>query len=233
MRPRFRHPELGYYHKLDLSKGHIRTMMVADASLDGLVRYLNNAEKRGDANTVLKIVDLMLTLQQVDSEAWGTKEERVVLGDAALFVWRNGMTVPNPLLKKVAREKYDKALWIAHRQLLLNRELAKYRFIPVIFPLQDDQWIVQWKTSGHKWRKPRRGLMPLEEAAALQMILDLARARSLGRLRRCSHCGKWLYANFRHQTFCSTKCQQTHYGQSEEWKRKRRDYMRAYRQQTK
>jgi hypothetical protein len=50
----------------------------------------------------------------------------------------------------------------------------------------------------------------------------------LTRLRRCSQCQKWLFARFRHQTFCSTKCQQKNYTQSDAWKAHRRAYMRRY-----
>ena len=68
---------------------------------------------------------------------------------------------------------------------------------------------------------------------AVEVILDIAKVGYLGRLRRCLQCRKWLYARFRHQNFCSVKCQQKQYTGSEEWKAHRRAYMREYYRRTK
>ena len=63
---------------------------------------------------------------------------------------------------------------------------------------------------------------------ALEMILKLTQIGYLTRLRRCALCQEWLYAKFRHQTFCSMRCQQKRYTRTEEFKAKRRAYMRRY-----
>ena len=61
------------------------------------------------------------------------------------------------------------------------------------------------------------------------LITHLAEQGLLDRVRQCGKCRTWFYARFRHQQFCSTKCQTSHYKGSEEWKAHRREWMRNYR----
>jgi hypothetical protein len=225
---RFRHPELGEYLPLDLTKGGVGSVMVSDAEIRGLVGYLNDAVNHDADRAVLELLEEMLELDKMDRPLWGeTKGEC----DIAIMVTKAGRTVPNPVLRKIAPEKYRQELAITERTDQINRELRKYRFLPRAWSTGQTPWIVMWEVLPNTSRKSRLrdGLFRLNDGMALRMILDFARAGYLNRLRRCLHCRKWLYAKFRHQDFCSTKCQQKHYAISPEWRAKRRDYMRRYR----
>jgi hypothetical protein len=67
-------------------------------------------------------------------------------------------------------------------------------------------------------------------ARAVLALTRLGEQGLLSRIRSCAHCKKWFYARFRHQLYCSPRCQQSHYGLNEQWKAHRREYMRQYRQ---
>ena len=111
----------------------------------------------------------------------------------------------------------------------LNRDLSRYLFRPLMSPTYDATWHpTRWLLT---WYSGRPGREPIGKFGPLDMIFDLARAGQLSRLRRCSHCRNWLYAKFRHQSFCSLKCQQNHYRETEAFKAHRRQYMRDRYQQ--
>lgn len=229
MARRYVDPKQGRFHKLDLSQSGVRTSMVSDATLDRLTKYLNDQEHNLGATRILRIVREMKELQAIEKQPWGTSEERKALGDSPLTVTRRGLTVPNPRLRKVSPEKYRREMDISDRTWRLNRELAQYQFLPHVFASGSRRWVVIWKIRSRTQRSQKPSSQ-LDEAGALQLILDLAKAGYLERLRQCHQCQKWLYAEYRHQNYCSTKCQQKHYARSDEWKAKRRDYMRDYRQ---
>jgi hypothetical protein len=230
---RYRHPDLGEFHKVDTSKGNLGPTLLPDAAFAGLLRFLNDSDDQAEGGKVVQILEQMLELEAIEPPAWS---ERI---SGPLTVTRKGQVFPNPILKKLAPEKYSKQLDIDERRFRINRELGGYRFLPFVIPpvkiapWTSKHWTVGWQIQS---RTPERrktqspGEFLLGEGEALQMILDLAKAGLLNRLRRCSRCHKWLYAKFRHQSFCSTICQQKHYAKSEEWRAKRREYMRRYRQ---
>lgn len=228
MLKRYRYPELDHFLRLDLRKSSVGTALVPDAALAGLVQYLNEAKPERKGKRIVQILQEMLELEKLEPPVWS---ERI---DGPMMVMKGGKAVPNPLLRKVAPEKYKLQLEIEKRKSVLNRELARYRFLPFVSPHWGGRWLLIWQIQSRVPKKVKlhRGVMELHDGTALQMILDLARAGYLNRLRRCSACRRWLYAKFRHQNFCSTKCQQKHYTQSEEWKAHRREYMRRYYQLT-
>jgi hypothetical protein len=236
MQRRYRHPELREYHQLDIRKGGIGTVVVSDAELAGLVGYLNDGEKSNEGKRVLRIVEEMLAIEKIEPPLWGETKEEMDFSTGsnarAMMLIRRGRSVPHPLLRKISPEKYQRQLDIDERNLRLNRELARNRFLPNVWLGARRRWVVMWQVRSRppKTLRVNRGSIELSAGGAIQMILDLGRAGYLNRLRRCSFCHKWIYAKFRHQNYCSTQCQQTHYAQSPEWKAKRRDYMRQYRQ---
>ncbi len=65
----------------------------------------------------------------------------------------------------------------------------------------------------------------LEEGQYLELILNIAKAGQLGRLRKCGRCEKWMFAMRSGQQFCSFKCQQKKYTQTDSFKANRRLYM--------
>jgi hypothetical protein len=128
-------------------------------------------------------------------------------------------------------EKYRLHWEIEKRRAMLQRELSKYRFTPHADVAAGgggqgpSQWAVWWKDDLDSKSNEHLRMRPSE---ALELILKLTQVGDLTRLRRCAYCQKWLFARFRHQTFCSAKCQQTKYTQSDSWKAHRRAYMRRY-----
>jgi hypothetical protein len=68
-----------------------------------------------------------------------------------------------------------------------------------------------------------------EASEAVLQIGLLGQERLLWRVRQCVKCRRWFYARFKHQRFCSTPCQQSHYRESPEWRDGRRRYMQRYR----
>ncbi len=224
---RNRDEKLGQFHKLDVSKSSAPTILMPEAAFLGLVGYLNRTD--AESTRVASIVEAMRELEKIPNPIWGqTKQEREF--PHPMIIERQGAFVPHPLLKKVSPQKYEQEMDVARRKSLINRELAKHRFLPYVAPLQHGQWLVMWRIQKERRPAPDATLMVADDATALQMVLDIARAGQLNRLRRCQRCLKWLYAHYRHQNFCSTTCQQTLYRTSAEWRAKRRDYMRRYRQ---
>ncbi len=219
------------YRKLDVSKSSAPTILMPEAAFLGLVAYLNRGNRR--SAQVASIVEGMLELERIPKPIWGESKEEAEFPQA-IIVERRGTFVPNPLLKKISPQKYEQELEIARRKSTINHELAKYKFLPHVAPLQHGQWLVIWQIERTRERHAEadEALMATDDATALQMILDIARAGQVNRLRRCQRCNKWLYAHYRHQNFCSKTCQETHYHTSAEWRAKRRDYMRRYRQRT-
>ena len=215
---KYRHPQLGRAKKLDIRKGGIGTVLVWQAQLHDLVSYLNRSEKPG-VKRVLDILALMHELESIEPPVFSERIEGPMMVEIA------GRFEPNPLLKKIAPEKYHLQLRIDRIQGSINRKLARYRFWPSAFLFHGSPWTVTWSPL-----KAGTGCQ-MGEMQALEVILNLARSGYLNRMRRCVCCHNWLYAQFRHQTFCSLKCQQKQYTQTEEFKAKRRGYMRRYYQQ--
>lgn len=131
-------------------------------------------------------------------------------------------------LKRTDPDKF-KLLWdVAKKTALLERELARYRFIPRAEVIvgggggSSSEWNAWWRWSNKKYEKHLR----MTPGEALQMILKLTQIGNLTRVRHCARCQKWLYARFRHQVFCSVACQQKNYRQTDEFRDHRRRYMR-------
>jgi len=228
MRKRYKHKELGGFRKV-ASKGEGLTRLVWDAELAGLADYLTAASKQSAHDVVLTLLEAMLELNEIEEPPWDESTE------GPLMVTRKGKAVLNPALRKVAPEKYERQLSFDRLHAVVNRELAQFQFRPYANRAWErGRWYVNWLVSpqNHEPRELRRGGTQMSAGTAVQLILDFARAGQLSRLRRCSRCQKWFFAGFRHQTFCSTPCQQKHYTHSDEWRAKRREYMRGYRQQT-
>jgi hypothetical protein len=233
MRKRFRSSTLGDYHKVDVSRGNLGAIFLSDAELKGLIEFLNAAEAKPDGVEIVQIVEEMLQLEAAEEPNWGaTKaEQEFASGPNArpMTIMRHGKSVINPLLKNISPDKYRRQSEIDKVQMSLDARLSRRTFYPRVW-WAGNRWVVFWRIPSRM--RLRKGIMELDDAGALRMILDLARGGFLSRLRRCSRCHKWLYAKFRHQNFCSTECQQKHYKDSPEWRKKRRDYMRGYRRQT-
>lgn len=59
---------------------------------------------------------------------------------------------------------------------------------------------------------------------------SLGRDGLLDRIRQCLTCGKWIYARFQRERFCSGPCREKAFRSSPEGKEKRKKYMQGYRE---
>ncbi len=177
--------------------------------LEDLVRYLNGTKTvRGEG--VLVILEKMLKLEEMTKGIVGP-----ILIDFSL--------------KKTAPEKLQAQLEVGKQMALLNRELMKY---PSTFRAEvvrggrggADKWVT-WRSDTSDKGEERLRMVASE---ALEVILRLTQIGYLDRLRHCAYCNAWLYAKFRHQTFCSMACQQKKYTHTDQFRAHRREYMRKY-----
>jgi hypothetical protein len=80
------------------------------------------------------------------------------------------------------------------------------------------------------WKLPKRHLDEEElEHFAVEMILEAIRNGPLSRYRQCDQCRRWFYAATPRQRFCRDSCRKRYASKSEEYRAKRRVYMRHYR----
>ena len=102
-----------------------------------------------------------------------------------------------------------------------NSGLRRYVQFPVIFedPYSGKLTSKMEHCGGDEW-----------ENGAAEAILSLLREDQLHRLRRCFCCKKWFYLLRDDQRFCGTACRQKDHSQSDEFKKKRMEYMRTYRE---
>lgn len=184
--------------------------------LDDLVKLLNETCTE-EGKRVVQILEQML-----DIEALAKPVE--------------GLLLPDMELETTDPPKFDLLCRIDEKVARLQRDLANFKFVPraevaVGGSGNASEWATWWGRSGGNQEKgePTLRMRPSE---AVELILRITQIGALTRLRRCANCGKWIYANFRHQTFCSVICQQKNYTKSEQWKAHRRAYMRNYYQNT-
>jgi hypothetical protein len=179
--------------------------------LDNLIHFLNQT-KTARGKEIVMLLEEMLELDEI---AKPISSQKPLM--AATPGW----------------ERDPKQLEIAKRNWILQKKLSKYHLMPhaeVCFGGGGKDpcvWAVWWRDDSESTSEE----LALTPSQALEAILKIAQVGDLARLRRCTHCQKWLFATFRHQNFCSPKCQQKNYTQSDAWKAHRRAYMHRYYQQ--
>ncbi len=97
----------------------------------------------------------------------------------------------------------------------INQKLKRYKVCPLLSWQIEDSLLVTWESDN-------------SAATMVDTVVRLAQFGHLLRIRRCKECEKWFFARFNHQLFCSKKCRQKDFGQSEKVKQRRADYMRDY-----
>ena len=60
-------------------------------------------------------------------------------------------------------------------------------------------------------------------------LLQVIREDAILNIRRCQHCEKWFFARVSHHTFCKPSCEKKNFSQTDDFKLKRRNYMRKRR----
>ena len=111
---------------------------------------------------------------------------------------------------------------VAHLKKLLSR----YTYHPVFFPLHtytSSKWVpAKGKTIyGTGWPKS------YNEMGAVYDLSALADLELIHRIGTCI-CGKWFFAKFSHQRFCSTACRELAFRSSPEQQEVRRKRAREY-----
>jgi hypothetical protein len=106
----------------------------------------------------------------------------------------------------------------------VNVQLTFYKWSPSIFThaFEEFQEYPQWNA---------RSEAEYQEKVAIHAILEELCEGRIDRFRICRHCGKWFYAVAQHQVSCSESCRKKHASTSEDFKAKRREYMKKYRKQ--
>jgi hypothetical protein len=197
-----------------LEKARITDSVPPSATLfSDLPKFLNDT-RTAIGRRIVRILELMLELERMTSPLDGV-------------VW------PNMSLKRTDPVRFKLLCEIADKNALLLKELSKFKFTPradvcVGGSGGPTEWAAWWRWSNKIIEKHLR----MDAGEALQIILKLTQIGCLTRLRRCAHCHRWLYARFRHQMFCSGRCQQKNYTKSEQFKAHRRRYMRDYYRKT-
>jgi len=181
--------------------------------LGDLIKFLNKT-KTSSGKKIVEILEKMLELEEMTRPI---KPEEPMW---AAVEW-----------EKTDPKKYQVHWEIEKRRVSLERELSKYRFTPHAAVAMGgggkhpSEWSVWWRGNVASEQEKR---LRMRASEALELILKLTQLGELTRLRRCTQCKKWLFARFRHQTFCSTECQQRNYTTSDIWRAHRRVYMRRY-----
>jgi len=181
--------------------------------LRDLIKFLNQT-KTVRGKKIVSILERMLELEEMTRPI---KPEEPMI---AAVEWERS----DP-------KKYEVHWEIEKRRAMLQNELSEYWFTPHAEVAMGgggqgpSQWAVWWKGD---LRSSREEHLRMDASEVLELILKLTQVGDLSRLRRCMQCRRWLFASFRHQTFCSRKCQQKNYTQSDAWKAHRRAYMRRY-----
>jgi hypothetical protein len=81
------------------------------------------------------------------------------------------------------------------------------------------------RTVFHRFPSPRYSRAQL----IAESLDNLGKLGLLDRIRQCRCCGRWLFAKFERQWFCSGGCREKAYRASPEGKKKRREFMQRYR----
>ena len=78
-----------------------------------------------------------------------------------------------------------------------------------------------------------RGTAHFKECIAIDWLLRDAELGKMYRYKVCPECKKWFYTLTDHQRFCGDPCRKRYASHSDEYKTKRCEYMRRYRQDQK
>jgi hypothetical protein len=198
-------------HRVNIAGGLLPSVSL----IEDLIKFLNGTRTEG-GKIIVRVLEQML---EIDAMAKPIK----------------GIVLPAMELKRTHPAKFKLLCKIDDKVAQLQRELARFKFVPRAEVVQGgsgnaSEWGTWWGRGDDK-EESDPGLR-MRGFEAVETILRITQIGSLTRLRRCAHCGKWLYAKFRHQNYCSTECQQKNYTQSDQWKAHRREYMRNYYQRT-
>jgi hypothetical protein len=168
-----------------------------------------NGDRKGRRNEEYSRKQLILLVRKFQelNEAWMRPDYR-------------GAAMQDKMPSQAATEKVEGS-WFA-----ILKILEGYTAFPVLTQALDglsagsganETWTLHWHRAD---KKPHMDL---------QLSLDVVetfRAGKIGSLKECEECGKWLYARFPHQRFCSENCKDHFHKFNEADKKRRRDWAR-------
>lgn len=109
----------------------------------------------------------------------------------------------------------------------LQKVLFGYKFYPMIFPWPGRSSVSWFPAKGGLKKNLDGWPASYNDSNAVFDIAQLADMDLLPRVQQCV-CGKWFFARFAHQRFCSAKCRENTFHSSSEWKEYRRKKAREY-----
>jgi hypothetical protein len=112
-----------------------------------------------------------------------------------------------------------------------RRLFCSYKFYPMVWPFGPG-FIQQWAPiSGPDGKFGKRWPPIADEYTDNQAIFELTWLmpnNNILRVRECRNCGRWLYARFGHQRFCSAGCRDKANKSTLKWREYRREKAREY-----
>ena len=121
----------------------------------------------------------------------------------------------------VAKKKKNlpQEFWDAHQKL--NETLATFICAPQVdLDFLPDE-LLDWSVVAEEPPIARLSVQ-------VRWVLALIEQRAILKVRRCKQCMAWFFARRSDQQFCKPWCQRKYFQSSEEFKAKRRKYMREY-----
>jgi hypothetical protein len=180
-----------------------------------LVEWLNNTASEHARSRVVEIVE--------------------TFGNSVQFGWRDLAPVSLGRWSKLRPTKVqaENTARLAVLSRRLDAALRRYRFSPQRRAKASGGWGFGWKHSISAGAldivlSGEGDTLRVTEGDAVLRLLRIIEEGHFHRLRKCHYCSKWLFARFKHQRYCGKKCQMTAYKSTQEWKTKRRKYMRDY-----
>ena len=169
-----------------------------------------------------------------------TKRENVlrILGLAQRLQTLMWKSHPNFQSEKVRQA--DFARGVLEKEL--NAELQRYRFRSAVSAMYHFQ--IQWlavasrkqpKSEIRAWKQASK--TPVTELVAVQIVLEIASHKQLHRVRECEApnnkhrnrlCGNWFFATNNKRLVCTDNCRVRKAQGTNEFRQKRREYMRKY-----
>lgn len=207
--------------KLQTRTLHNKPYQVTDEDKWSWVIWGLNGDAQSDWKHAAKRVSTLLSdMKQLDEirEALAAKDStRDDLEMTGIYSW------PLFAFKKADLERLNKQ----GRELSVkvNKQLRFYKWSPGISTPRFDETFREY---------PQFSETPeadYQERIAIQSLLDELCEGRINRFRVCRQCERWFYAVAAHQVSCSESCRKKHASTSDDFKAKRRDYMKKYRKQ--
>jgi hypothetical protein len=159
-------------------------------------------EKRLGASAKARVVDVIKATRALNQ---AMREDPHWFRNKDSALQSNGVIIANP------SEAVSRAM------IAINAKLSKYPTFPMFSP---DPRAMSLMAIGHG-QAGKPSATRCMELFAVHAVVHLADAGLLDRLQTCA-CGKWYFARFSHQRFCSPECRVTFWESSEERKEQKR-----------